>query len=139
MPGATPTYAFPYSVGADGLGTVDDSMAALALAVEDFLKGAEGVITSPHTLQSTTKLYRRGKVGVINLELVTTSAVAAFATIATIPVGFRPISQWECQLARADTAANVPCLVGSASGVINTRVAIPTATTVLGSFAFVIT
>ena len=52
-----------------------------------------GEFSSTHTLSSMSLLARYGRIVFTDLVLTTTSAVSNYETLATLPVGYRPIAQ----------------------------------------------
>jgi hypothetical protein len=94
----TPTYGFPYPDGAERVMDGDNAMGALALAVENVIKGFQGppvetIITAPLAIASPNTFAELGRVTVtpkyagqrfiVNVNGHFTSSVAAAATLRT--------------------------------------------------------
>lgn len=80
-----------------------------------------GTFSSTHTINTNnTKLVRVGEVVYATLDITLTSAVSGYGTIATLPVGFRPFSQYwgETRNVSFDITygGNVRLIAGGSSG-----------------------
>lgn len=136
MPSATANLAFPYSVPADALNTVDDTMQALADAVDTYL--APGTVGG-HTIGSGitdggVTLYRLlDSAGLLNVNVSTAAAQAAGKVILTLPVGFRPPATIWGTLVGV-TGSETACRVHvNADGTVAVQPAIAAGTIIRGS------
>lgn len=134
MPGATPNLALPYSVGGDPLGSVANSMQALAEALDAYLNPASAAVVAGAGVNSAaTTAERAGRVVIVTVSATATAALGAGATLLTLPVGYRPAATRYGEVVNTATGV-VNRLDIAANGVVTIAIAIANGETVRGTF-----
>lgn len=137
MPGATAApLSLPYSIAADPLGSVDDSMKAFADRVHALIGAVDDHETVSVPLAGdrtgTVDAFVRGRVAVVAIGVTCPTGIAAFGSLATLPADLRVSANglvWN-----NNTGAAVGVYVDSADGSIRTRSAIGAGHLLLGQF-----
>lgn len=94
MAGTTSPLGFPYPTGTDRVMDGDNAIQALAEAVDDYFVGATGVVTIDANMQNAgqgSAIVKRGGMATFFCEMSNKISWNPAWTMATIPVGFRPV------------------------------------------------
>lgn len=137
MGGTTVPLGFPYPTGGDLLSGGDNAIQALADAVDDYFVGANTTVTPGANITlGSTAVYRRGNMGLLVVNNLTTGAVInAGSTILTVPAGYRPPVTWYGTVYNQSTIAGIAVAMTSA-GVFQGLFNISAANALFGSFLY---
>lgn len=90
MPATTPTLALPYLLDTDPAQDIADGTEDLALGVEAAIVGTNAAPVAGSGSVGTSRVFRRGRVGILAVNGMVTGAVGAGGVLLTLPVGYRP-------------------------------------------------
>lgn len=140
MSGTTSPLDFPYPTDTDAVTNGDEAIQALADALNDYLEPTDAALTAGTnmTLGSPNRVYKRGAVCYVLVDdWTTTGSISAGATIATIPVGYRPATTLRATCSNFTDSVPV-ALILLATGAVNTSNAIGSGKVLKGGFTFVL-
>lgn len=133
MPGTT-TGGLPTMLDSDPLADVALSIRNMADALDPAAAATDAAATLSGSLSGTQRAYRRGTVGIFTFVLSASGALAAGATLATLPAGYRPVAAIKASVFHSTGTA---CLLSIATtGVVTCNLAMAVGNSVQGTASF---
>jgi len=129
----TPNLALPYPDPTDTLQTVDDSIKALALAL-DGSPGTAAATTNAGTVTGSGTIYRGPRLAIGSVDYtMPAGGLAAGGVIATVPAGYRPPATFHFPLHTTGGPAIAHLCRATAAGNIETVNALAGSLRIIGS------